>query len=130
MKGEYESMEIHANFIYTYKLYIFTYINYIYIYIYINYIYIYIGFPGGSDGKEIACNAGDPGSIPGERSSGEENDYTIQYSCLENSMDREAWRATVYGMAKSWSSLSDCHFHLLGFPGGTSGILLYIWRQS
>jgi len=45
-----------------------------------------------SDGKESACNAGDPGSIPGsEMSSGEENGYPLQYSCLENSMDRGAW---------------------------------------
>ena len=47
---------------------------------------------GGSDGKESACNAGDPGSIPGSgRSPGEGNGNPLQYSCLENSMDREAW---------------------------------------
>ena len=51
-----------------------------------------LGFSGGSDGKESACNAGDPGSIPGLRiSPGEENGYSLQYSCLENPMDREAW---------------------------------------
>ena len=50
------------------------------------------GFPGGSDGKESACNVGYPGSIPGsERSPGEENGYPLQYSCLENSIDRGAW---------------------------------------
>ena len=50
-----------------------------------------IGFPGGSDGKESACNAGDPGSIPKlERSPGEGNGYPLQYSCLQNSMDRRA----------------------------------------
>ena len=50
------------------------------------------GFPGGSDGKESACNAGDLGLIPGsERSPGEGNDNPLQYSCLENSMDRGAW---------------------------------------
>ena len=49
------------------------------------------GFPGGSDGKESACNAGDLGSIPGSgRSPGEENGNPLQYSCLENPMDREA----------------------------------------
>ena len=59
-------------------------------------------FPGGSDGKESACNAGDPGLIPGlGRSPREENGYSLQYSCLENSMDRGAWWATVYGVAKS-----------------------------
>ena len=52
------------------------------------------GFPGGSDGKEFSCNAGDLGSIPGsERSPGEENGYPQQSSYLENSMDRGAWRA-------------------------------------
>jgi len=48
-----------------------------------------LGFPGGSDGKESACNAGDQGSIPGfERFPEEGNGYPLQYSCLENSMDR------------------------------------------
>ena len=61
-----------------------------------------MGFPGGSDSKESACNVGDPGSVPGSgRSSGEENDNLLQYSCLENFVDRRAWRATVYGVAKS-----------------------------
>ena len=60
------------------------------------------GFPGGSDGKESACNAGDSGLIPGlGRSLGEGNDYPLQYSCLENSMDREAWRGIVHGVARS-----------------------------
>ena len=59
------------------------------------------GFPGGSDGKESACNAGDPGLIPGlGRSPGEGNGYPLQYSCQENSMDRRAWWATVYGVAR------------------------------
>ena len=49
-----------------------------------------MGFPGGSDGKEPACNARNLGSIPGSgRSHGEESGYSLQYSCLENSMDRE-----------------------------------------
>ena len=69
-------------------------------------------FPGGSDGKESACNAGDLGSIPGlGRSPGEENSYQLQYSGLENSMDRGVWQATVLGVAKSWTRLSDFHFH-------------------
>ena len=55
---------------------------------------IEIGFPGGPDGKESACSAGDPGSIPGsERSSGEGNDNPLQYSWLGNPMDRGAWWA-------------------------------------
>ena len=62
------------------------------------------GFPGNSGGKESLCNAEDPGSIPGsERSPAEGNSYPLQYSCLENSMNRVASRATVYGVAKSWT---------------------------
>ena len=66
-----------------------------------NMIFIYIhGFPGGSDGKESACNAEDPGSIPGSgRSPEEENGHPLKYSCLENSMDRGAWQAPVHGAA-------------------------------
>ena len=61
-----------------------------------------VSFPGPSDGKESACNARDPGWIPGvERSPGEGNGDPLQYSCLENSMDRGAWRATAHGVAKS-----------------------------
>jgi hypothetical protein len=52
---------------------------------------VFLGFPGGSDGQEFACNAGDSGSIPGSgRSPGEGNGYTLQYSGLENSMNRGA----------------------------------------
>ena len=61
-----------------------------------------------SDGKEHACNAGDLGSIPGsERSPGEGNGNPLQYSCLENAMDRRAWGATVHGILKSRTQLSD-----------------------
>ena len=57
-----------------------------------------LGFPGSSDGKESACNAGNLGLIPGlGRSPGEGNGNPFQYSCLGNSMDRGAWRATVQG---------------------------------
>ena len=63
---------------------------------------IMLGFPGGLDGKESACNVGDPGSIPVlGRSLGDGNGNSLQYSCLENSMDREAWQATVHGVTKS-----------------------------
>ena len=55
----------------------------------------WLSFPGSSDGKESACSAGDPGLIPGEeRSPGEGNGSPLQYSCLENPMDRGAWWAT------------------------------------
>ena len=57
-----------------------------------------------SDGKESTCNAGDPGL---ERSSGEGKGYPLQYSCLENSMDRGIWWATVYGDTKSQTGLSN-----------------------
>ena len=61
----------------------------------------YLGFPDDSGGKESACNAGDLGSSPGSgRSPGERNGNLLQYSCLENPMDRRAWRATVHGVAK------------------------------
>ena len=61
-----------------------------------------MGFPGVSDGKESACNAGDPGLIPGlGRSPGEGNGYPIQYSCLENFIDRGAWWAIVLGVTKN-----------------------------
>ena len=65
-------------------------------------------FLGGLDAKESACNVGDLGSIPGlGRSPGEGNGSPLQYSCLENSMDRGAWRATVHGVSKSQTQLSD-----------------------
>ena len=66
------------------------------------------GFPGGSEGKASACNVGDLGSIPGSgRSPGEGNGNPLQYSCLENPMDGGAWWATVHGVAKSRTRLSD-----------------------
>ena len=64
--------------------------------------------PGGSDGKESACNAGDLGTVPGsERSDGEGNSNPLQDSCLENSMDSRALQATVHWVAKSWIQLSN-----------------------
>ena len=67
-----------------------------------------MGFPGGSDGKESAYNVGDLNSIPGlVKFSGEGNRNPFQYSCLENPMDREAWWATVHGVSKSQTGLSD-----------------------
>ena len=61
-----------------------------------------MSLPGGSDSKESACNTGDRGLIPvSKRSPGEGNGNPLQYSCLENSMDRGAWRATIYGVTES-----------------------------
>ena len=68
--------------------------------------------PGSSDSKAPAYNEGDLGSIPGlGRPPGEGNGNPLQYSCLENPMDREAWQATVHGVAKSWTRLSNFTFH-------------------
>ena len=76
-----------------------------------------MAFPGGSVGKESTCNAGvclqqsgtgDQGSISGSgRSPGGGNGNPLQYSCLENPMDRGAWWATVHGVAKSWTQFSN-----------------------
>ena len=79
--------------------------------IYLIHFFIKLDFPGGSDGKASAYNAGDLGSIPGPgRSSGEGNGTPLQYSCLENPMDRGALWATVHGVAKSLTKLSDFTF--------------------
>ena len=67
---------------------------------------------GHSDGKKTACNAGDLGLIPGlGRSPGGGNGNLFQYSCLENSMDREAWWATVHGVTKSQTLLIIWHMY-------------------
>ena len=106
------------------------------------------GFPGSSEVEESACNA-DPGSIPGlRRSLGEGNDNPLQYSCLENPMDRGAWQAIVHGVTKSWPWLKRLHFTSFfsrtGVPGDpthspqTSGhtqlqrysFLPYLWREA
>ena len=65
-------------------------------------------FPGGSEDKESFCNAGDWGLIPGsERSLEERNGNPLQYSCLENSMDRGDWWVAAHGVTWSWTRLSD-----------------------
>ena len=70
---------------------------------------VFLGFPGGSAGKESACNEGDLGSIPGlGRSPGEGKGYPVQYSGLENSMD-----CIVHGVTKSRTELSAFHFQVL-----------------
>ena len=64
-----------------------------------------MGFPGGSAGKEFTSNAGDLSSIPmSGRSLGGGNGYPLQYSCLENPMDRGAWWATAHGVTKVWDT--------------------------
>ena len=73
-----------------------------------------MGFPGSLGSKESACNAGDLVSVPGlGRSPGEGSGYPRQYSGLENFMDRGARQATLHGVAKSQTQLSDFHFQFL-----------------
>ena len=81
------------------------------------------GFPGGSGVKNLPANAGDVGSIPGSgRSPGGGNGNPLQYSCLESSMDREAWWATVQGVSKSHIGLSD--------EARTGQLDRHNWRQN
>ena len=76
-----------------------------------------MGFPGGSDGKEFVCNAGDMGLIPeSRRSPRKRNGYPLQYSCLGNYMGREAQQATVHGVIKNWTLLSNQHFGPIEAP--------------
>ena len=85
--------------------------------------YIIPGFSGGSDSKESACNVGDPSSIPGsKRFPGEGNGYPLQYSCLENSMNKGAWLATVHGVANNWTiKKAECW--------GTDDFKLWCWGK-
>ena len=74
-----------------------------------------LGLPGGSDSKESACNAGDPGLIPGSgRPPGEGKGYPLQYSCLENPMDRGAWQATVHVVTKQLDTTEQLGHHHQG----------------
>ena len=99
-----------------------------------------MGFPGGSEVTASAWNVGDPGSIPGlGRSPGEGTGNPLQYSCLENPMDRGAWWATVHGVTKSRTQLSDfisLHFTLCSYSAWSYGtnvyqhIFLYIFYET
>ena len=85
-----------------------------------------MGFPSGSGGKESTCNAWDLGLIPWLGSQlGEGNGNPLQYSCLENPIGRGAWQATVHGVAKSWTRLSDFHFHtfIRFYPQGVFNLM-------
>ena len=69
---------------------------------------VFLDLPGGSDSKESTCNVGDLGLIPGlGRFPGGGHGNPLQCSCLENPMDRESWWATVHGVTKSWTGLSN-----------------------
>ena len=73
----------------------------------------FLGFPCGSDGKELVCSVGDLGSIPGlGRSPGGGHGNLLQYTCLENPMSRGAWRAAVYGAAKT--DITEQKAHQMG----------------
>ena len=80
---------------------------------------IFLDFPGGSEVKVSACNPGNLGLIPGSgRSPGEGNGNPLQYSCLENPMDRGVWEVTVHGVTKSWTWLNDFTLSLFILIGG------------
>ena len=86
-----------------------------------------------SDGKESPCSAGDPGLIPGlGRSTGVGNDYPFQYSCLENSMDRWAWWATVHGVAKELDMTEQLTLSLIHTETWMNlhNIMLREWSQK
>ena len=82
--------------------------------LYLRWIIQFLGFPYGSDGKKSTCSVGDLGSIPGSgKSPGGGNGNSLQYSCLENPMDRGVWQATVHGVSKNGTQLSDFTSHSL-----------------
>ena len=90
-----------------------------------------MGFPGGSDGKESACIVRDLGSIPGSGASpGEGNGNPLQHSRLENSMDRRAWKATVHGVAKNWTRLSELHTRMLLDCNGSIALEAYVSKPK
>ena len=85
-----------------------------------------MGFPGGSDGKESACNAGDPGLLLGSRRfPGEGNGYPLQCTCLENSMDRGVWQATILGITKESDMTEQLKLHF-----GASQVALVVKNSS
>ena len=88
-----------------------------------------MGFPGGSDGKESACNAGDTGLIirPG-RSCGDRSGNPLQHSCLENCMDRGVWWATIHGSQSSDMIKQLCHTHTLYSIGNSIQFLVITYN--
>ena len=98
-----------------------------------------MGFPGDSGGKESPCNTGDAGLIPGSRRSpGKKHDYPLQRSCLEDPMDRGAWRAAVHGATESQTRWRDFHTHththikqvLLNNTGSSAPYFVIIYKEN
>ena len=93
-------------------------------------IYIYMGFPGGLDSEESVCNIGDQGLITGSgRCPGEGNGNPFQYSCLENSMNREARQSTVHGVGHGWvtSLLASLYIYMYIYIHMCVYICMYIY---
>ena len=89
-----------------------------------------MGFPGGSEVKASAWNAGDPASIPGlGRSPGEGNCNPLQYSFLENPMEGGAWQATVHVVTKSQTQLSDYAWHTAALKGTLATLWIYTYTS-
>ena len=88
---------------------------------------VFLGFSGGSNGKESTCKVGELVSIPGlGRSPGEGNGNALQYFCLENSIDKGAWQATVHGVAKSQTRLEQLTQGIINNITGGYGVLMLI----
>ena len=90
-------------------------------------------FPGGSDGKQSTCNAGDLGSVPGlGRYHGEGNGYPLQYSCLENSMDRRAWQAKpAHGVTElDTTEQISLYYTMLYVMDIYILLVLFLWRTQ
>ena len=91
----------------------------------------FLGFPGSSNSKEYACNAGDQGSVSGlGRSPGEGNGNPLQYSCLENPMDGGARQVRVHGVAKSRTQLGDYTFTLIFLLKNGYVYVLMLWGKT
>ena len=90
----------------------------------------FLGFPGSSQVKASACNAGDPGLIPGSgRSPGGGDGNPLQYSCLENPMDRGAWQAAVHVVTESRTRLSDLTFTFMALQDLISSFFSYEYHS-
>ena len=84
---------------------------------------VFLGFPGGADGKKFACNEGDSGWIPVlGRSPGGGHGNPLQYSCLENPMDRGVWQALAFGCKEldTTERLNIAHYHVAQYHVGES----------